>query len=330
MNGTENRAHIWPLPRIEFLPFSELEETRPVALVTSHPAWEAVGDRLHLPVSWRADVTEAAETHWQTLLASLTEKCEIVYAVGGGLATDAAKHIAAVRGLPLVCLPTALSVDAFLTWASGMRREGCVYYVETKPPDRLVIDWEVIAAAPAPIRAAGICDALSISTGSWDWRFAEERGMNPPGMEYVPYAGQAAAAILQGALDCAEAAGRGDSSGLKQLLDCLALQAQLCNQLGHARPEEGSEHYFAYAVENLLGQGAHGGAPLLPHGALVGPGILLMAERQGQAVAPLLRALEACHVPLDRIPADAIESTLRTLPAYVRRHGLPYGIAHEL
>ena len=171
---------------------------------------------------------------------------------------------------------------------------------------------------------------LSISTGSWDWRFAEGRGMNPPGMEYVPYAGQAAAAILQGALDCAEAAGRGDSSGLKQLLDCLALQAQLCNQLGHARPEEGSEHYFAYAVENLLGQGAHGGAPLLPHGALVGPGILLMAERQGQAVAPLLRALEACHVPLDRIPADAIESTLRTLPAYVRRHGLPYGIAHEL
>jgi glycerol-1-phosphate dehydrogenase [NAD(P)+] len=210
-----------------------------------------------------------------------------------------------------------------LTWASGVRREGCVYYVETKPPDRLVIDFAVLAAAPASIRAAGISDLLSIATGSWDWRFAEERGKNPPGMAYVAYADQVAAGILQGALDCARAAGRGDPDGLKQLLDCLALEVQLCNQLGHSRPEEGSEHYFAYAVENELGKG-------LPHGALVGPGIVLMAERQGQDVAPLRRALEAWHVPLDRIPAAAVEATMRRLPQYVRHHRLPYGIAHEL
>jgi glycerol-1-phosphate dehydrogenase [NAD(P)+] len=147
--------------------------------------------------------------------------------------------------------------------------------------------------------------------------------MNPPGMAYVPYVDQVAAAILQGALDCAEAAGRGDQDGLKQLLDCLALEVQLCNQVGHARPEEGSEHYFAYAVEVEMGKG-------LPHGDLVGPGILLMAERQGQEVAPLRRALEACQVPLDRIPQGVVTSTLRALPEYVRRHDLPYGIAHEL
>ena len=142
-------------------------------------------------------------------------------------------------------------------------------------------------------------------------------------MAYVAYADQVAAGILQGALDCAEAAGRGDRDGLKQLLDCLALEVQLCNQLGHSRPEEGSEHYFAYAVENELGEG-------VPHVTLVGPGIVLMAERQGPDVAPLRRALEACHVPLDRIPTAAVEATMRTLPHYVRRHGLPFGIAHIL
>jgi glycerol-1-phosphate dehydrogenase [NAD(P)+] len=254
MNEMENRVHIWPLPRIEFMPFFELEETRPVALLTGRPTREAVRDRLHLSISWQADVTAATETHWQSLLANLTDSCEIAYAVCGGLAVDAAKYIAARCDLPLVCLPTALSVDAFLTWASGVRREGCVYYVETKSPDHLVIDWEVITAAPAPHRVAGICDVLSIVTGSWDWRFAEERSMNPPGTEYVPYVDQATAAILKGVLDCAEAAGHGDADVLKQLLDCLALQAQLCNQLGHARPVEGSEHYFAYALENLVGR----------------------------------------------------------------------------
>ena len=292
-----------------------------MALVSSRLAWEAVQDRLRLPVVWQMEPVEATQAHWEALSTDL--QGEVIYAVGGGLAVDAAKYVAAARGLPLVCLPTALSVDAFFTWASGVRQEGCVHYLETKPPDLLVVDLEVLAAAPASIRGAGICDVLSIATGSWDWRLAEERGMNPPGMEYVPYVDQVAAAILQGAYDCAEAAGRGDPGGLKQLLDCLALEVQLCNLVGHARPEEGSEHYFAYAVENEMGKG-------LPHGDLVGPGIVLMAERQGQDVTPLRRALEACHIPLDHIPERVVTSILRALPEYVRRHELPYGIAHEL
>jgi glycerol-1-phosphate dehydrogenase [NAD(P)+] len=214
-------------------------------------------------------------------------------------------------------------VDAFLTWASGVRHDGCVQYLETKVPERLIIDMAVLAAAPKAIRAAGICDVLSIATGLWDWELAAEKGQNPEGMELIPWVADAAQAILDGALECAEAAGMGDDEGLKQLLDCLALEVQLCNQIGHSRPEEGSEHYFAYSVENLVGKG-------LPHGDLVGPGIILMAAYQEQDVDLLEAALQACHIPLDQIPEDIIGATIQNLPAYVRKHDLPYGIAHEL
>jgi glycerol-1-phosphate dehydrogenase [NAD(P)+] len=313
--------HIWPVPKIEFRPFAEWEETRPVALVASHLAWEAAQNALRLPVVWRAEPLEATQAHWDRLSEGL--RGEVIVAVGGGLAVDAAKYMAAQRGLPLVCLPTALSVDAFFTWASGVRRDGCVYYVETKPPDVVVVDFDILAAAPASIRAAGICDVLSIATGSWDWRFAEERGRNGPETPYVPYVDRVAAAILEGAYDCAQAAGRGDREGLKQLLDCLTLEVQLCNQIGHSRPEEGSEHYFAYAVENELGKA-------LPHGELVGPGLVIMAQKQRQDGARLRRALEACNISLDSIPDEVATSALSILPEYVRRHGLPYGVAHEL
>lgn len=312
--------HIWPIPKVIFIPFPEIVESRDVALVTSQFAWAAVKHLLRLPVVWRTDVAEASQKAWDTLAAEV--KGEVVYAVGGGLAADAAKYIAVQLDLPLVCLPTALSVDAFLTWASGVRQGGCVRYLETKPPDALLVDLDVVAAAPASIRAAGICDVLSIATGSWDWRFAAEQNMNPPGMHYINYVDSAAAAILQGALECAEATGRGDHEGLKQLLDCLALEVQLCNQIGHSRPEEGSEHYFAYAVENEMGKG-------LSHGDLVGPGIVLMAELQGQQVTPLRQALEACHIRLQGIPAEVMQATMHKLPHYVRHHNLPYGIAHE-
>jgi len=320
---------IWNLPIVEYLPFDELEEDRPVALFTTEGAWEVVMEDLaHLDIPWRTKVSEATVQHFATLASQLQRftadhPALTVYAVGGGLAVDAAKYSANALNLPLVCLPTALSVDAFFTWASGVRHEGCVQYIETKAPDQLILDVDVLAVAPQAIRAAGICDVLSIATGLWDWEYAAELGKNPDGMELIPWVADAAQSILDGALECAQAAGEGDADGLKQLADCLALEVQLCNQIGHSRPEEGSEHYFAYSVENLVGKG-------LPHGDLVGPGILLMAEFQGQDTEDLENALGACHIPLENLPEDVVGATLVGLPAYVRKHHLPYSIAHDL
>lgn len=312
---------IWPLPTTNYLPVGEIEESRPVALVTSGPAWQSVRSKFHLPVAWKAEVVEATTEAWDSQGEDL--QGEVIYAVGGGLAADAAKYLSWKKEIPMVCVPTALSVDAFITWASGVRAGGCVRYIETKVPEELILDLELLASAPASIRAAGICDVLSIATGSWDWQFAHKKGVNPAGMEYLPYVAQAAQAILQGALDCAEAAGAGDPQGLKQVYDCLALEVQLCNQVGHARPEEGSEHYFAYAVENVMGHG-------LPHADLLGPGILLIASLQGQETEALKQAMQACHIQLDSIPIQVQLNTLMELPSYARRHGLPYGISHEI
>lgn len=315
---------IWNLPQVELMSFSEIEEKRPVLLVTSSPAWDAVKSNLHLNIAAQVEVIEATTKHWDAIPSNvLNRESEVVYAVGGGLAADAAKYMAVKLSQPLVILPTALSVDAFITAASGIRRDGCVFYIETKPPDTLILDLDVISAAPAWIRAAGITDVMSIATGCWDWQFAHQQGRNPVGMEFIPWVYDNAQSILSGVLDCAEAAGRGDKEGLKTLYDCLAMEVQLCNQVGHARPEEGSEHYFAYSAENLVGHG-------LPHGDLVGPGIMIMARLQGQARGRLEAALKACHIPLDRIPENVVEETVRGLPAYCEKYGLAFGLAHTL
>lgn len=312
---------IWNLPVVELMGLPHIVEKRDVALIFSTPALQAVKEQLKLPIVWQREVFEATTDHWNQQMDGLIG--DVIYSVGGGLTADAAKYMAAKLGLPMVCIPTALSVDAFITAASGIRRDGCVYYIETKTPDSLILDLDVIAAGPATIRAAGITDVMSIATGSWDWKFADERHMNPEGMEFIPWVFQSAQAILNGVLDCAEAAGAGDREGLKTLFDCLAMEVQLCNQVGHARPEEGSEHYFAYCVENLIGHG-------LPHGDLVGPGIMLAAGWQGQNTARLKAALQACSIPLNKIPDEMIDQTVKELPSYCRKHNLSYGIAHEL
>jgi len=315
---------IWNLPKVDMIPFSEVDEKRSVLLVTSSPAWNAVSDKLNLRVQAQVEALEATTTSWDASIGSLNgQDIEVVYAVGGGLVADTGKYLAVKMDLPLVCLPTALSVDAFITAASGIRKDGCVYYIETKPPENLILDLDVVAAAPETIRAAGVTDVLSIATGSWDWKFAHEQDKNPKAMQFLPWVYDNALSILSGVLDCAEAAGAGDREGLKTLFDCLAMEVQLCNQIGHARPEEGSEHYFAYAVENFMGHG-------LPHGDLVGPGIITIAHLQKQATDHLEKALNACHIPLNNIPPDVIQQTLKELPKYANKHRLAYGIAHEL
>jgi hypothetical protein len=55
-----------------------------------------------------------------------------------------------------------------------------------------------------------------------------------------------------------------------------------------------------------------------------------MAQAQGQHTFALHTALKACHIPLDRISTDIITKALNDLPDYVRKHNLPYGIAHIL
>jgi glycerol-1-phosphate dehydrogenase [NAD(P)+] len=308
---------------IEFIPFSEIEEKRPILLITSTPAWNAVKDKLNLTIDAQPEPMNATTPHWDKLITPQPAFSEVVYAVGGGLVADAGKYMAFKLDLPLVVLPTTLSVDAFFTSTAGIRENGSVKYINARPADKVLVDFEIITAAPPHLRAAGITDVLSILTGSWDWQFAHQRSMNPAGMEFIQWVYENAQSILHGVLDCAEAAGQGDRAGLKQLLDCLCMEVQLCNQVGHARPEEGSEHYFAYCAEQFTG-------PAWPHADLLGPGILHMTKLQGQDSHPVEIAMNTCHILLDRIPAEVVERTLLELPEYCKERNLLFGIAHKL
>lgn len=312
---------IYPLPTVVYMPLAEVEEPRDVALIYSDLAWRAVENKLRLKVVSRVEVREATVEHFDAMAAAM--EGDVIYAVGGGLATDAAKYVAHKKGMPLVSVPTAATVDAFFTWATGVRRDGCVYYLEVAPPDELIVDLEVLASAPLHLRSSGLCDVLSIATGCADWEYAHAIGKNPTHAPYDAAVARMARSILDAMLEAAESAGAAQPEGLRRTLDCLAMEVQLCNQVGHARCEEGSEHYFAYAVENVLGKG-------LPHGDLVGPGIIQAGRLQGIDVAPLEKALRQCHVPLDRIPEEVSRKVWLELPAYCVKHNLAHGVAHDM
>ncbi|MDX1993110.1 MAG: iron-containing alcohol dehydrogenase [bacterium] len=316
---------IWNLPRIEEQRLTDVQESRPTALLTGARSWAAVGPLLDLPLVVQAEPHSADRRFLDSMVEGLPPQVEVVYGVGGGTVSDIAKYIGRKRGLPVVIIPTALSVDGFFTPLVAVRERGGMTYEETGPADRVIIDWDVVSQAPVHLRGTGIAEILSIVTGLLDWRYAAERNMNPPEERFLPWAASMAAAMAQEAFKIARGVGDGRVESLQELLRLMCMEVHLNNVLGHTRAQEGSEQYFAQAIEPRVIR-TRG----LPYADLVGPGILISAALHGQDISPIRTTLTSAGIRLGELSPNAILDTVRMLPQYVRQHNLPYSILHDL
>ncbi len=316
---------IWNVPPQEFRDLVSIKESRPAALLTGKRSWGAVSTVLDLPVVVQAEPERLDIDYLDMLADGLPAEAKVVYGVGAGLVADASKYVGWKRGLPVVLVPTALSQDGFFTSLVSARVKGTVNYVTTGPADQIIIDWNVIRMAPPAVRGAGIVELLTIVTGLLDWKYAAEQNKTTPDTRYQAWAAGVMAGIAQQAFKIAEGVGKGRVDALRNLLDLMVLEVQITNQLGHNRPQEGSEQFFAYAVE----QKVRSPRPL-PYADRVGPGLLIASYLHGQNADPIRATLEAAGIRLNQLAPAVVEDTLKTLRDYVVKHDLPFSIAHDL
>jgi glycerol-1-phosphate dehydrogenase [NAD(P)+] len=306
-------------------PLTQVKESRPAAVLTGDRAWTTVGSMLDLPIVIQAEPHTVEGKFLDSLSDGLPSQVRVIYGVGGGRVADVAKYIGWKHKLPVVLVPTVLSVDGFFTSIVAVRRDGTVKYQSTGPAEKVIVDMEVISNAPPHLRGTGIVEILSMTTGLLDWKLAADKKQNSPLERFQPWAASIAAAIAQQAYKISAQVGEGRPEALRNLLDLICVEVQLTNQLGHNRPQEGSEQYFAYAIEPRVAQ-----VDSIPYADLVGPGIVIAAALHRQNTASIKETLLSAGVRLDQLKREYVIATLQALPAYVRLHNLPYGIAHEM
>src|SRR5690606_18019341 len=316
---------IWNMPRIELTDLSRIREQRPAALLTGKRSWQAVNTMVKLPVVVQAEPENAEREYLDTLADGLPKQVQVVYSVGGGLVADAAKYIGSRRKLPVVLIPTALSVDGFFTPSVSRRDGGIGTYAETGPAERVMIDWDVVSAAPAHLRGAGIVELLSIVTGLLDWRYAAEKGKNPLEERFQPWAAALAAGIAQQAFRIAKGVGEGQVQALRELLDLICMEVRLTTQIGHTRPQEGSEQFFAQAVQPRIARRGK-----RPYAELLGPGILLAMALHNQDIRPIRETMQSAGIRLNAIDPQDLADTLTSLPQFVKDNDLPYSILNDV
>jgi glycerol dehydrogenase-like iron-containing ADH family enzyme len=244
---------------------------------------------------------------------------DTVVGLGGGMALDMAKYVAWRRGVDPVLVPSIASVDACVTNTIAVREEGKVRYIGFVVPQVVLADFGLMESAPPYLNRAGIGDILSIHTALWDWRAAADQGL----IQFEAEEARQVAALVDGIEERAEGIYAVTEEALQWLIAAYAGENALCLRVGHSRPEEGSEHFFAYNVEHRTGRG-------FVHGELVCLGVLLMSRLQENQPERIERILEATRVrfqPRDLgLSLAEVEAALLTLLAYVEAEGLPYSI----
>lgn len=88
---------------------------------------------------------EPTEQTLGNLVMGYDKNCDIIVGVGGGVVNDMGKLLSKLGHIPYVYIPTAPSMDGYVSDSSSVIYNGVKSSVPSKCPDALVCDTEILA-----------------------------------------------------------------------------------------------------------------------------------------------------------------------------------------
>ncbi len=196
------------------------------------------------------------------------KKADAVIAVGGGVINDTGKIVSALKNVPDIYVATAPSMDGFASASSSMEREGLKVSLDSKCPDVVIGDADVLAHAPRHMIVSGIGDMMAKYVSLVEWRIAA--------LLVGEYYCETVANIVKSSLEtvraCALDAVSGDPGAVCSLAEALVISGLAMNYAGLSRPASGMEHYISHIIDM---RALAFGTPCELHGIQAGLGTLL-------------------------------------------------------
>ncbi len=212
-----------------------------------------------------------ANDHYVDVVAGLlNDDADILIAVGAGTVHDLTRYTAYSRGLQFISVPTAASVDGFVSSVAAMTWKGMKKTLTAVAPLYVLADTDIFGKAPYRLTASGISDLLGKYTALLDWRVCHILTGEYLCEEIFELEEKAVKEVE----DNLELIKAGSAESLEKLMYALILSGLAMQMTGNSRPASGAEHHVSHLIEMAIINDEN---PAL-HGEKVSVGLLLCLE----------------------------------------------------
>lgn len=226
------------------------EYKRPVFLCdtnTKKAAFESMGEYFEQYDVLELEGTDihADNQHIEVVQKKLLPEADILIAVGSGTIHDITRYIAYERNIPFISVPTAASVDGFVSTVAAMTWYGLKKTMPAAAPLYVLADTDIFTQAPYRLTASGISDLMGKYIALLDWKVS-----NIVTGEY--FCSQIYNLELEALREVESVLDRirmQDKDSMEKLMYALILSGLAMQMIGNSRPASGAEHHVAYFWE---------------------------------------------------------------------------------
>ncbi len=197
-----------------------------------------------------------------------TQGATYLLAVGAGTLNDLAKYSGFLQQKKSGILATAASMDGFSSGVTPLIENGFKITRNAQTASNVLIDYDLLATAPAVMTGAGVGDILAKFCCLADWKMSHL-------LLHEDYNEEAASLMRAALTDCNNSVAdilQGGERGLSALMRALLVSGYAMVLAGSSRPASGAEHHMSHYLEmDFLRRGK----PIPLHGVKVGLGTMV-------------------------------------------------------
>ena len=175
----------------------------------------------------------------------LDKSADILVCIGSGTVNDICKIVSKTAKIPYVIVATAPSMDGYASGTSSMIVDGLKVSVNSKCPEVIIGDTDVLCQAPVKMLVSGLGDMLAKYVSIAEWRIANLI----LGEYYCEKIAQDVRDALSACIKNADGLLSRDIESVEAVFLGLVKSGFAMDHAGVSRPASGVEHYISHVLD---------------------------------------------------------------------------------